>query len=115
MSSLMPETPNRKENSPNRGFENTKWHHLDCFFPLDADLVSVHLCRVEGELSGSCLFLLGLKTQFLWGFIKKCEDLFLFLVSDSRFVGYQPWVLATAAMLHVLDQVDHFNCANYLG
>ncbi|XP_076931810.1 polynucleotide 3'-phosphatase ZDP-like [Bidens hawaiensis] len=23
-----------------RGFANTKWHHLDCFFPLDVDLVS---------------------------------------------------------------------------
>ncbi|KAI3803716.1 hypothetical protein L1987_31877 [Smallanthus sonchifolius] len=56
---------------------------------------------------------LGLKTHFQLGFIKKCEDLILFLVSDSRFVGYQPSVLATAAMLHVLDQVDHFNCVDY--
>ncbi|KAI3774712.1 hypothetical protein L1987_49272 [Smallanthus sonchifolius] len=56
---------------------------------------------------------LGLKTQFQWDFVKKCEDLILFLVSDSRFVGYQPSVLATAAMLHVLDQVDHFSCVDY--
>ncbi|XP_076954805.1 cyclin-D3-1-like isoform X2 [Bidens hawaiensis] len=56
---------------------------------------------------------LGLKTHLHKDFIKKCEDLVLFLVSDSRFVGYQPSVLATAAMLHVIEQVDFFNCVDY--
>ncbi|KAJ0522380.1 putative cyclin domain-containing protein [Helianthus annuus] len=56
---------------------------------------------------------LGLKTHLHSIFVKKCEDLILFLVSDSRFVGYQPSVLATAAMLHVIDQVDYFNSVDY--
>ena len=29
-----------------RGFETTKWHHIDCFFPLDADLASAE--SIEG-------------------------------------------------------------------
>nr|XP_043627568.1 polynucleotide 3'-phosphatase ZDP-like isoform X2 [Erigeron canadensis] len=33
-----------------RGFENTKWHHLDCFFPLDADLVSADSIEGFSEL-----------------------------------------------------------------
>ncbi|KAM0025052.1 putative cyclin domain-containing protein [Helianthus debilis subsp. tardiflorus] len=56
---------------------------------------------------------LGLKTHLHSIFVKKCEDLILFLVSDSRFVGHQPSVLATAAMLHVIDQVDYFNSVDY--
>ncbi|CAH1424357.1 unnamed protein product [Lactuca virosa] len=56
---------------------------------------------------------LGLKTHLLGDFFKKCEDLILSLVSDSRFVGYQPSVLATATMLHVIDQVDFFNSVDY--
>lgn len=56
---------------------------------------------------------LGLKTHVLGEFFKKCEDLVLSLVSDSRFVGYQPSVLATATMLHVIDQVDFFNSVDY--
>ncbi|GJS29323.1 cyclin-D3-1-like protein, partial [Tanacetum coccineum] len=56
---------------------------------------------------------LGLKTNLHWDFFKKCEDLILSLVSDSRFVGFQPSVLATATMLHVIDQVDLFNSVDY--
>ncbi|XP_071730109.1 polynucleotide 3'-phosphatase ZDP [Rutidosis leptorrhynchoides] len=36
-----------------RGFENTKWYHLDCFFPFDADLVSVELIEGFSELKSS--------------------------------------------------------------
>ncbi|XP_071715012.1 cyclin-D3-1-like [Rutidosis leptorrhynchoides] len=56
---------------------------------------------------------LGLKSQFNWDFVKKCEDLILSLVSDSRFLGYQPSVLATVTMLHVIHQVDFFNYVDY--
>ncbi|KAL8195451.1 hypothetical protein R6Q57_025854 [Mikania cordata] len=31
-----------------RGFENTKWHHLDCFFTLDKDLIAPE--SIEGFL-----------------------------------------------------------------
>ncbi|MFS7890248.1 putative phosphoric monoester hydrolase [Helianthus anomalus] len=33
-----------------RGFENTKWHHLDCFFPVDADLVSIESIKGFADL-----------------------------------------------------------------
>ncbi|MFS7890249.1 putative phosphoric monoester hydrolase [Helianthus anomalus] len=33
-----------------RGFENTKWHHLDCFFPVDADLVSAESIKGFADL-----------------------------------------------------------------
>ncbi|GJX62729.1 haloacid dehalogenase-like domain-containing protein [Tanacetum coccineum] len=36
-----------------RGFENTKWHHMDCFFPLDADLVSAEAIEGFSELKKS--------------------------------------------------------------
>ncbi|KAK1418104.1 hypothetical protein QVD17_27243 [Tagetes erecta] len=36
-----------------RGFENTKWHHLDCFFPLDAVLVSPESIEGFTELKSS--------------------------------------------------------------
>ncbi|KVH93308.1 Cyclin, C-terminal domain-containing protein [Cynara cardunculus var. scolymus] len=46
-------------------------------------------------------------------FFKKCEDIILSLVSDSRFVGYEPSVMATATMLHVIEEVDLFNSVDY--
>ncbi|KAI3716019.1 hypothetical protein L6452_23059 [Arctium lappa] len=49
-----------------------------------------------------------------WDYLfKKCEHLILSLVSDSRFVGYEPSALATATMLHVMDEVDFFNSVEY--
>ncbi|KAI7739198.1 hypothetical protein M8C21_016173 [Ambrosia artemisiifolia] len=36
-----------------RGFENTKWHHLDCFFPVDAHLVSPELIKGFTDLKSS--------------------------------------------------------------
>ncbi|KAL4588690.1 hypothetical protein LXL04_001585 [Taraxacum kok-saghyz] len=56
---------------------------------------------------------LGIKNHLLGDFFKKCEDLILSLISDTRFVGYQPSVMATASMLHVIDQVDFFNSVDY--
>lgn len=34
-------------------------------------------------------------------------------IQDSRFVGYQPSILATATILHVIDQVDLSNSVDY--
>nr|XP_043624165.1 cyclin-D3-1-like [Erigeron canadensis] len=56
---------------------------------------------------------LQLNTHLQWDFVNKCENLILSLVSDSRFVGYQPSVLATATILHVIDQVDFINSVDY--
>jgi bifunctional polynucleotide phosphatase/kinase len=36
-----------------RGFENTKWHHIDCFFTQDADLVSAESIEGFSELKSS--------------------------------------------------------------
>ncbi|KAJ6424356.1 hypothetical protein OIU84_025197 [Salix udensis] len=56
---------------------------------------------------------LGLKTQVHWEFLRRCEHLLLSAVSDSRSVSYPPSVLATATMMHVIDQVETFNPIDY--
>jgi len=37
----------------------------------------------------------------------------VFLCLDSRFVGCLPSVLATATMLHVIDQIEHSGGVEY--
>ncbi|XP_075672698.1 cyclin-D3-3-like [Castanea sativa] len=56
---------------------------------------------------------LGLKTYLHWEFLRRCELLLLSVVSDSRFIGYLPSVLATATMMHVIDQVEPCNSMEY--
>ncbi|MBA0682965.1 hypothetical protein Goari_024649 [Gossypium aridum] len=56
---------------------------------------------------------LGLKTHLHWEFLKRCEHLLLCVISDSRSVRYLPSVLATATMMHVIDQVEIFNPVDY--
>ncbi|XP_074313173.1 cyclin-D3-1-like [Silene latifolia] len=56
---------------------------------------------------------LGLKNHLHWEFLRKCEDLLLSLLSDWRFVNYLPSVLATATMMHVIDQIEHCNPLEY--
>ncbi|KAL9262324.1 Cyclin-D3-1-like protein [Drosera capensis] len=48
----------------------------------------------------------GFKSHIQAEFLRRCERLLLCLVSDSRFVGYPPSVLATATMLHIIDEVE---------
>ncbi|CAL0300341.1 unnamed protein product [Lupinus luteus] len=50
---------------------------------------------------------LGLKTNLHWEFLRRSEHLILSVLLDSRFVGCLPSVLATATMLHVIDQIEH--------
>ncbi|KDP47128.1 hypothetical protein JCGZ_22124 [Jatropha curcas] len=56
---------------------------------------------------------LGLKTNLHWEFFKRCEHLLLTVVSDSRSISYLPSVLATATMMHVIDQVEPLNSIDY--
>ncbi|XP_028781151.1 cyclin-D3-1-like [Neltuma alba] len=56
---------------------------------------------------------LGLKTHLHWQFLKRCEHLLLSALSDSRFVGCLPSVLATATMLRVIEQIQHNDAAEY--
>ncbi|CAI0557445.1 unnamed protein product [Linum tenue] len=56
---------------------------------------------------------LGLKSNVHWEFLNQCHHLLLCLVSDSRSVRYKASVLATATMMHVIDQVEHFNPIDY--
>ncbi|KAH8498503.1 hypothetical protein Peur_073689 [Populus x canadensis] len=56
---------------------------------------------------------LGLKTNVHWEFLRRCEHLLLYVVSDSRSGCYLPSVLATATMMHVIDQVETFNPIDY--
>ncbi|GAB2267576.1 Belongs to the cyclin [Dionaea muscipula] len=56
---------------------------------------------------------LRLKSHLHWEFLRRCERLLLSLVSDLRFVGYPPFVLAAATMLHVIDQIEPSNPLDY--
>ncbi|XP_062090464.1 cyclin-D3-1 [Humulus lupulus] len=56
---------------------------------------------------------LGLKSHLHWEFLRRCERLLLSVVSDSRFVGYLPSVLATATMMRVIDHVEPCNAIEY--
>ncbi|XP_061368906.1 cyclin-D3-1 [Gastrolobium bilobum] len=56
---------------------------------------------------------LGLKTHLHWEFLRRCEHLLLSVLLDSRFVGCLPSVLATATMLHVIDQIEHNDGMKY--
>ncbi|XVF45085.1 hypothetical protein PTKIN_Ptkin02bG0177400 [Pterospermum kingtungense] len=56
---------------------------------------------------------LGLKTNLHWEFLRRCERLLICVISDSRSVHYLPSVLATATMMHVIDQVEHSNPIDY--
>jgi len=56
---------------------------------------------------------LGMKTHLHWEFLRRCERLLLSVVSDSRFVGCLSSVLATATMMHVIDQVEPCNPSEY--
>ncbi|TYH22821.1 hypothetical protein ES288_A04G160600v1 [Gossypium darwinii] len=56
---------------------------------------------------------LGLKTHLHWEFLKRCEHLLLCVISDSSSMHYLPSVLATATMMHVIDQVEPFTPIDY--
>ncbi|XP_027367190.1 cyclin-D3-1 [Abrus precatorius] len=56
---------------------------------------------------------LGLKNHLHWEFLRRCEHLLLSVLLDSRFVGCLPSVLATATMLHVIDQIEHSGGVEY--
>lgn len=56
---------------------------------------------------------LGLKNHLHWEFLRRCEGLLLSLLSDWRFVSYVPSVLATATMMHVIDQIEPSNPVDY--
>ncbi|KAF2294669.1 hypothetical protein GH714_014771 [Hevea brasiliensis] len=56
---------------------------------------------------------LGLKTHLHWEFLRRCERLLLTVVSDSRSISYLPSLLATATMMHVIDQVEPLNRMDY--
>ncbi|KAM1507296.1 hypothetical protein PS1_016933 [Malus domestica] len=49
---------------------------------------------------------LGLKNHLCWEFLKRCELILLNLISDSRFMSFLPSVVATATMLHVVNNIE---------
>ncbi|OMP03901.1 hypothetical protein COLO4_10114 [Corchorus olitorius] len=49
---------------------------------------------------------LGLKDNLCWEFLKRCDRILLSVISDARFMCYLPSVMATATMLHVVDNVE---------
>ncbi|KAJ0247282.1 Cyclin-D3-1 [Hirschfeldia incana] len=52
---------------------------------------------------------LGLKNSAHWDFLNRCHRLLLSVISDSRFVGYRPSVVAAATMMRIIDQVEPFD------
>ncbi|XP_057963687.1 cyclin-D3-1 [Malania oleifera] len=56
---------------------------------------------------------LGLKHHIHWEFLRRCEHLLLSVVADCRFGRYLPSVLAAAAMMHVIEQVEPCNAIDY--
>lgn len=56
---------------------------------------------------------LGLKNHLHWEFLRRCEGLLLSLLSDWRFMSFVPSVLATATMMHVIDQIEPSNPVDY--
>ncbi|KAK4352123.1 hypothetical protein RND71_027641 [Anisodus tanguticus] len=48
---------------------------------------------------------LGLKNFLCLEFLRRCEKVLLYTVTDSRFIGYLPSAMASATMLHVLDRL----------
>ncbi|CAI9115847.1 OLC1v1016851C1 [Oldenlandia corymbosa var. corymbosa] len=49
---------------------------------------------------------LRLKNHMYWEFLRRCECLLLFIISDCRFLSYLPSVMATATMLHIVSNVE---------
>ncbi|KAJ8763572.1 hypothetical protein K2173_002455 [Erythroxylum novogranatense] len=56
---------------------------------------------------------LGLKKHLHWEFLRRCERILLSVVSDSKSSEYPPSVLATAIMMHVVDQVEPSSSIDY--
>ncbi|ESQ53719.1 hypothetical protein EUTSA_v10025486mg [Eutrema salsugineum] len=52
---------------------------------------------------------LGLKNNAHWDFLNRCHRLLLSVISDSRFVGYLPSVVAAATMMRIIEQVEPFD------
>jgi cyclin D3 len=52
---------------------------------------------------------LGLKNNAHWDFLNRCHRLLLSVISDSRFVGYLPSVVAAATMMRIIEQVEAFD------
>ncbi|GMN35076.1 hypothetical protein TIFTF001_005064 [Ficus carica] len=49
---------------------------------------------------------LGLKDPLCWEFLKRCENIILSVIADSRFMAFLPSIVATATMLHVVDSIE---------
>ncbi|KAL4348526.1 hypothetical protein GQ457_17G003280 [Hibiscus cannabinus] len=56
---------------------------------------------------------IGMKTHLQWEFVKRCEQLLLCVISDSRCIHYLPSELAIATMMHVIDQFEPFTPIDY--
>ncbi|KAK4800966.1 hypothetical protein SAY86_021453 [Trapa natans] len=54
--------------------------------------------------------LVGLKSKVHWEIFRRCEAILLNVVSDSRSVCYLPSVLATATMVHAIEEVEASDC-----
>ncbi|XP_016477142.1 cyclin-D3-3 isoform X1 [Nicotiana tabacum] len=49
---------------------------------------------------------LGLNNCLCWEFLRRCERVLLYTITDCRFIGYLPSAMASATMLHVIDRLQ---------
>ncbi|KAK6946067.1 Cyclin, N-terminal [Dillenia turbinata] len=56
---------------------------------------------------------LGLNSHLHWEFLHSCERFLLSILSDPRILRYLPSTLATATMLHVINQIEPHNPSEY--
>lgn len=56
---------------------------------------------------------LGFRSRLHWEFLRKCERLLLSVLADARFARHLPSVIATATMLHVIEEFEPCKSVEY--
>ncbi|KAK4360647.1 hypothetical protein RND71_019599 [Anisodus tanguticus] len=56
----------------------------------------------------------GLMTNLHLEFLKRCENLILGIIYDSRLLHYPPSIIATATMCYVINEIEPCNAMDYL-
>ncbi|KAK4347887.1 hypothetical protein RND71_034226 [Anisodus tanguticus] len=56
----------------------------------------------------------GLMTNLHLEFMRRCENLILGIITDSRLLLYPPSIIATATMFYVINEIEPCNAVDYL-
>ncbi|KAK4417521.1 Cyclin-D3-3 [Sesamum alatum] len=55
----------------------------------------------------------GLITNLHWEFLRRCESVILSIITDCRLVHYLPSVIAAAAMIYVIGEIENCDAVEY--